>query len=166
MEFSKKEEMKENENQQPRNRNRIFVDRSHRDLVYVELTNSLENEDVSPFESMKNLFMLAVFVGYHEKKKLPLKSGNRVDIFRWDQFGEDDVFLLRALALAETGEIEVLINQDMILSIAEQYAHSGIIEIQEKMEGLRENRIRHLVRLLGARIPMDSTQDLIKTLNV
>lgn len=149
------EDTNESGNQLSRQRNRIFVDKSHRDLIYVELTKPLDDEKISPFESMKNLFMLAVFMGYYEKKRVPLKSGNKIDIFRWDQLSEEDVPLLRALALAETGDVAVLSDQGRILTIAEEYANAGIMEIQEKIVEIPGDRIKVLVNLLGARLPDD-----------
>ena len=148
-----REGINESENQLSRQRNRIFVDKFHRDLIYGELTKPPDDEKV--FESMKNLFMLAVFMGYPEKKRVPLTSGNRIDIFRWDQLGEDDVTLLRALALAETGDVAVLSDQGKILTIAEEYANAGIMEIQEKIEEIPGDRIKLLVSLLGACLPDD-----------
>ena len=104
---------------------------------------------------MKNIFMLATFIGYQEKKRVPLKS--KVDIFTWDILSRDEesVPLLIALALAETGDVEILTDQGRILDIAEEYANAGITEIKEKIADLRANGITHLVGLLGARIPDD-----------
>ena len=150
-----REGINESENQLSRQSNRIFVDKSHRDLIYGELTKPLDDEKVSPFESMKHLFMLAVFIGYRGKKRIPLTSGNRIDIFRWDQLGEEDVTLLRALALAETGDVAVLSDQVRILTIAEEYANAGIMEIQEKIDEIPGDRIKLLVSLLGACLPDD-----------
>ncbi len=138
-------------NQQTRRpRDRIRIDKIHHP-TYIALTKPRENEnhqELSPFESMKNIFMLAIFIGYNEEKRIPLGKDKEL-IFAWAQFShEDDVPLLRALALAETEDVEVLMDQDRILTIAEEYANGGIIEIRKQVEDMPGDRITNLVDLL------------------
>ena len=158
----------ERRNQQSRNRGRIYIDDSYHE-TYVALSSSpkeigVQEESEHLFDSMKNVFMLAVFVGHSQGRREPLKD--RRDIFAWAQFSEErDIPLLRALALAETERVEVLSNRSEILTIAEEYANAGIIEIQEKIADMRENKIMHLVSLLGARIPDDLISDLAEDAN-
>ncbi len=138
-------------NREPkRPRDRIRIDKIHHP-TYVALTKPKENEnrqDLPPFESMKNIFMLAAFIGYNEKKRIPLGKEQEL-IFGWAQFSpEDDVPLLRSLALVETEDVEVLTNQDQILTIAEEYANGGITEISKQVEDMPGDRITNLVDLL------------------
>ena len=138
-------------NQQSRRpRDRIRIDKIHHP-TYIALTKPRENEnhqDLSPFESMKNVFMLATFIGYNEEKRVPLEKDKEL-IFAWARFSpEEDVPLLRALALAETEDVEVLTDQDRILTIAEEYANGGITEIQKQVEDMPGDRITNLVALL------------------
>ena len=147
----------EHRNQQSRDRGRIYIDASHH-ATYVALSSPKEigaQEENEPlFDSMKNVFMLAVCIGYSQGRRKPLKS--RRDIFAWAQFSEErDIPILRAIALAETEQVEVLTNQSEILTIAEEYANVGITEIQEKVAEMRDNKIMHLVSLLGSLIPDD-----------
>ncbi len=138
-------------NQQSRKpRDRIRIDRIHHP-TYVALTKlraSESHKDLFPFESMKNVFMLAIFIGYNEEKRIPLGKDKEM-IFAWTHFSpEEDVPLLRALALAETEDVEVLTDQNRILTIAEEYANGGIIEIQKQVEDMPGDRITNLVDLL------------------
>lgn len=151
-----------NKTQSHQRNNRIHIDKSHHP-VYKELTESEEVKQ--PFDSMKNVFMLAVFIGYQQDQRIPLE--NRVDIFSWDVLSNDEenVSLLRALALAETGDVEVLTDQGEILDIAEQYANAGIREIQEKISDIQDNRIMHLVSLIGKHIPDDLISSLAEDIN-
>lgn len=148
----------EHRNQQSRDRGRIYIEASYHE-IYVALSSprkeiGAQEESEPLFDSMKNVFMLAVFIGHSQGRREPLK--NRRDIFAWAQFSEErDIPLLRALALAESEQVEVLSNRGEILTIAEEYANAGIIEIREKIAEMRENKIMHLVSLLGARIPDD-----------
>lgn len=141
----------------PRN-NRIYIDKSWHPL-YKELTESEGTEQV--FDSMRNIFMFATFIGYQDGNKIPLT--NKVDIFTWDILSgnESNVPLLRALALTETEDIEVLTDQGKILDIAEQYANAGIIEIKKKIGDIQENRIMHLISLLAPRLPNELISNLL-----
>ena len=92
--------------------------------------------------------MLATIVGYNEEKRIPLGKDKEI-IFTWAQFSpEEDVPLLRALALTEAEDIEVLTDRDLILTIAEEYATGGILEIQKQVEDMPGDRITNLVDLL------------------
>ena len=143
--------VEEDRNQQSRRtRDRIRIDKTHHP-TYIALTKPRENEnhqELSPFESMKNIFMLSVFIGYNEEKRIPLGKDKEM-IFAWARFSpEEDVPLLRALALSETEDVEVLTDQDQILTIAEEYANGGITEIQKQVENMPGDRITNLVDLL------------------
>ncbi len=143
--------MKSKKKSNPRN-NRIHIDKIHHP-VYKVLTESEEVKQ--PFDSMKNVFLLATFLGYHQNKRLPLKD--KVDIFSWDVLtrDEENVSLLRALALVVTEDIEVLTDQGRILDIAEEFANAGIIEINEKIAEMQENKVMHMVSLVGEYTPDD-----------
>ena len=132
-------------------RDRIRVDASYHP-IYVALTKPPENverEDPSPFESMKNLFMLAAFIGFREKERIKLGK-DKEGIFAWAQFSQnEDIPLIQSLALAETGTVNVLTDQDEMLTIAEEYANTGIIMIREQVEDMSGNKIMNLVDLLA-----------------
>ena len=126
-------------------RDRIYIDASNHP-IYEDLTTEKEGS-VQPFKSMKDLFLLAVFIGYRRGQRSPLKT--RRGIFAWAQFTpQEDVPVLQALAIAETGNVSVLANQEELLKIAEEYANSGIVEIQEQVAGMPGNRIGNLADLL------------------
>lgn len=84
---------------------------------------------------MKDVFMWAVALGVRTGGRLTL-SGAKAQIFRWDQFSQDlDVPVLKALAVAETGEVEGLLHEDQVLRIAEEYANAGIREVRDELVG-------------------------------
>ena len=147
--------------QQSVERHRISIDRSHHS-TYQELTkrpdkeSSKEEKDFPPFESMKNLFMLATFIGYKNKKRVPLE--NKVDIFSWQVLATDEeyVSLLYALAVTDTNGVEVLTDRNKILSIAEEYANGGILQIEEEVKEMPGDKIEILLDLLRNLIQEDS----------
>ena len=82
---------------------------------------------------MKDVFMWSVVLGLEKGKRRELQ-GSKEQIFRWDQFSQDtDIPTLKALALAESGDAEILIKEDEILRIAEEYANEGIWEIKSRL---------------------------------
>jgi len=97
--------------------------------IYKQLT---EGNDIAsvPFRTMKDVFMWAVSLGCQQGKRRPL-SGKKVTIFRWAQFSPQiDIPLLKALSIADSGNVNVLLSQDEILTIAEEYANAGIYELR------------------------------------
>ncbi len=97
--------------------------------IYKRLTEGTDPVN-APFQTMKDVFMWAACLGYRRGERRPL-TGKRVVIFRWAQFTpQTDIPLLKALAIADTGDVSVLLRRDQILSIAEEYANAGIYEMR------------------------------------
>lgn len=95
--------------------------------IYKEIVErsgqSLEN---APFLLMKDVFMWAAALGFHNGQRRPLTSG-RQQPFRWSQLSQDsDIPALKAIALADTQDVGVLTRSDQILRVAEEYANAGI----------------------------------------
>ena len=137
--------------QSPIQRDRIYIDESHHGL-YKELTTEKEGL-LEPFKTMKDLFLFATLVGYRCGERMPLAKG--VGIFSWAQFSaQEDVPVLRSLAIAETGDVTVLASRDELLTIVEEYANGGIVEIREQVAEMPGNRIANLVGLLQKWMPI------------
>ena len=135
-------------------RDRIYINESHHE-IYKDLTAEKEDSP-QPFKTMKDLFLCATLVGYQRGERMPLEKG--IGIFAWAQFSaQEDVPVLRALAIAETGDVNVLANQDELLTIAEEYANGGIVEIQEQVAEMPGSRIANLVGLLQKWMPVGAT---------
>jgi len=116
--------------------------------LYKQLTDkSTQDPETAPFLLMKDVFMWAVALGVKEGKRRPL-SGSREQIFRWDQFAQDmDIPALKAIALAETGEVEVLLQEDKILRIVEEYANAGIHEVKREVIDQPGEALWNMIRL-------------------
>jgi dnd system-associated protein 4 len=119
--------------QEAKGSNRVAIEKDVHQLYRDLSERSSQNPESAPFLLMKDVFMWAVALGVKEGKRRPL-IGSREQIFRWDQFSQDiDIPALKAIALAETGEVEVLIQEDQILRITEEYANVGIHEIKREI---------------------------------
>lgn len=126
---------------------RVSIENSHHDF-YKQLSDSSEDPERCPFRTMKDIFMLAMCLGYRQEQRRPLASG-RKQIFHWTQFSEQvDEPILKAIAIAATGDIQVLSNQEEILRIAEEYANAGIHELRTQVEEEIGEPLWNLVELV------------------
>ncbi len=112
---------------------RVSIDRNVHDY-YIQLSRqSRSGPEDAPFLLMKDVFMWSVALGV-ERGKRRVVSGSREQIFRWDQFSQEtDIPALKAIALAETGDVEVLVDEARILRIAEEFANEGIWELKTRL---------------------------------
>jgi len=109
------------------------------------------DSDISVFKSYKDLFVLAVCVGYvnNERKPLSEKSGE----IRWEYLTRENKMVIDSIALSESADPKLLIdsNQDYLekkVTIAEEYANGGIDvlknELLEKPGSPLENLISYM----------------------
>jgi dnd system-associated protein 4 len=100
--------------------------------IYKQLTegNNMLN---APFHTMKDVFMWAVCIGVRQGQRKPL-SGKKLTIFRWAQFdAQIDISILKAIAIAEHGDVDILLRRNDILTIAEEYANVGIYDLRDSL---------------------------------
>lgn len=110
-----------------RSTGRVSIETSVHDF-YKQLTTSKSAEE-SPFLTMKDLFMLAACLGFRMKQRKPL--GKREQPFHYSVFTEaEDIPILKAIAIATTGDVAVLAEPECIVEIAEEYANAGIHELR------------------------------------
>ena len=107
---------------------RVHIDESGSD-VYRQLKSgpTTQAED-APFETFKDIFVLAACLGFRNRRRVPI--GKAESEFRVSVFTEDDLAILKALAIAETGDVDVLTREGEVLAIAEEYANAGIHEVR------------------------------------
>lgn len=125
--------------------NRIQIDDSVID-IYKAISDGSDSEMV-PFTTMKEVFMVAAFLGYRSGARRRLSGGAKTTI-RQEVF-ERDMDLLKALAIADTKDVTVLQREGEILTIAEEYAHAGIHELQGNLLGQHGKPLWNLVSLLS-----------------
>lgn len=106
-------------------RDRIQVCDSKHD-IYKDLTEGAN----PPFKTMKDAFMLAVCLGHQQKSRTPLEK--KRGIFDWSVFSEqEDLPILYSIGIAEVQDINILVNGDHLLTIAEEYANTGILHLKQ-----------------------------------
>src|SRR6476620_11363999 len=104
-------------------RDTVAIDKSVH-AIYQELTSGTDPV-ITPFRSMKDVFMWSMLLGVRAGERRPLER--REVIFRWGQFSaEIDVPLIKAVALAMEGDVAVLASRNAMLTTAEEFANGGV----------------------------------------
>jgi len=109
------------ERQLPRD---ISVEHGKKHQKFKELIES----KLSPFykKTMKDVFMYALGIGFANNKRAKLKK--KAGTIPLRTFNENDKALIKSIAIAETGSMDVLFGENIkeAFDIAEEYANGGI----------------------------------------
>lgn len=108
------------------------IDRFNVDKKDFSDFNRLKEND-TPFAGAHNkeVFLAAMVVGYHEGCRIEIK--NKLGYFLEKDLSKEDAALIRAIAVAEEGGLNVLLDKQKIYSVAEQYATGGISLLKAKV---------------------------------
>lgn len=128
---------------------RVYIDEAAAEF-YRQLKKEATSEpEQSPFDTFKDLFMFATCLGFENGRRTkPRKGGNGGEVPA-KVFTEDDMAILKAIAIAETGDVEVLARLGEILGIAEEYANTGIHEVKAYLLDEGGRPLWNLVNLLN-----------------
>jgi len=111
---------------------RIQIDESVID-IYKVLSEGDSPEDV-PFNTMRDIFLLAACTAFENgSTRTPLPASSKKITIRQDVFGDDGLAVMRALAIAATGDVATLADEGQVLTIAEELAHIGIHDLQNQL---------------------------------
>lgn len=83
----------------------------------------------------RQLFLLCVVVAFNRgefDQKVPKR---KTDGPRFDELSDENFLLLDAVALAHAGDRRVLLNQEKVFDIAEQYAAAGLRALLADLAG-------------------------------
>lgn len=128
---------------------RVYIDEGVID-VYRQLKKEANNEvEQAPFDTYKDLFMFAACMGFQNGRRTKPRKGNNGGEVPSKVFTEDDLAILKAIAIAETGDVEVLNRFGEVLVIAEEYANAGIYEVKSSLLDERGRPLWNLVHLIG-----------------
>jgi dnd system-associated protein 4 len=132
------------------------------DKVYKIYKTLAEGNNIHsvPFRTMKDVFMWAVCLGVRQGKRRPLTSKKITTIFRWTQFdAQIDIPLLKAIAIVESGDINILLHRTDILNIAEEYANGGIYILRESLLTESSQPLWNLVDILSPQSEKQKTME-------
>jgi len=116
--------------------------------IYKELTDGTDPVTV-PFKTMKDIFLWAAVLGNSRGERRPI-VGKKLTIFRWAQFSaQTDIPMVKAISLADGNDINVLLSQDEMLTIIEEYANAGIHDLGSALLGQSRQPLWNLVLCLN-----------------
>ena len=98
------------------------------DLEY-HLKRNTEKNRISNLE----LFMLCLGIGFEAKQKRPTPP-RKTDAVRLADIKEKTLAIWQAIAVSDTGSPEVLLDEDQVFDIIEQYAAAGLMILSVEMK--------------------------------
>ncbi len=101
---------------------------------------------LAPFKSLKDAFLMAVCLGVKTGRRIPLKQRHELALLTYFN-DHQDMAVFRAIAIAESGNVEILAEQNQVLTIAEEYANAGFEELRRTAWGVALP-LHHMVELL------------------
>lgn len=111
-------------------------------------THSMISEVKSkPFTELKFAFLWAVALGVKEKRRTPLQ-GSRDGVFMASNLNDDQKTFLYTIAIAETEDLGVVANEDLVQQIAEEYANTGASRLKELVDSSAGDPLWKLVDLV------------------
>jgi len=106
------------------------------DRLYVnkrdDFKRLLEKDSPLVGYDYKYIFMLALTIGFVEACRLVLES-SKEELTRIEYLNGKEKSIIKAIAVAETQDLNVLLNINKIYSIAEEYAAGGIKLLIQKV---------------------------------
>lgn len=133
-------------------RDRVYCEQSqieiYRDLAGTSESGrkSAHGTDLPPFKSLKDAFLMAVCLGVKTGRRIPLRQRHELALLTY--FNEHrDMAVLRAIAIAESGNVEILADENQVLTIGEEYANAGFEELRRTAWGVALP-LHHIVELL------------------
>jgi len=122
----------------------------HLDEEFKKFVDAIEKD--GPFEGAahKDVFIIALVLGFNKGKRTPIKKRLSGGFFREDTFNDDQRNLIATIAIAHKENLEILMekNKDELFSIAEEYANTGfpILREQLALSGTFEKRLESELR--------------------
>lgn len=130
----------------PVSRDTVSIDESVH-YIYKELTDGTDPVTV-PFKTMKDVFLWAASLGYKRGERRPI-AGKKLTIFRWAQFNsQTDIPVVKAISLADGNDIDVLLSQDEMLNVTEEYANAGIHDLRARLYDEHGQPLQNLVKMI------------------
>jgi len=98
------------------------------------LYKELENNPNSPFyeEELVDIWLFTVGYGRQHGEREPL-PGNKKWMLRMTSLDADEEWIVKSIAIEETGTTAVIQNGQHVFTIAQEYANSGIELVHEEV---------------------------------
>jgi len=101
----------------------LSCEHGDRDSIYNRLR---KEEELFKDVDLKHIFLLAMAIGFKEGFKSKINKKESGGLLRVDSLKDKEKDFIKAIAVASTGDITVLLNKRLPYIIAEEYANGGI----------------------------------------
>lgn len=90
-------------------------------------------EKDSPFvgKENKDLFMMALIIGFHEETRV--KLDRKEGFFLLYHLNDKENSIIKAIAVVKEGDLNILLDKKKVYSIVEEYAAGGIKLLKDKV---------------------------------
>lgn len=137
---------------------------SERDRFYVQkdkhhLFQRLSQGDDAPFKTMKDVWVLAAAMGVHVGRRAQLRGGTQHVGFWHYLSTQEDIPVLQAIAVAETGDVAVLGDRSKVIKIVEEYANGGIDLLIDATRADRDSTVISLASLVVKEAELEKERD-------
>jgi hypothetical protein len=106
---------------------RLYIRKSDR----KDYDRLLEKDSPLVGKENKDLFTMALITGFHEGTRLKLDK--REGFFLLYHLNDEENSIIKAIAVAEEGDLNILLDKKKVYSIAEEYAAGGIKLLRDKV---------------------------------
>lgn len=106
---------------------RVNIRKSDR-LIYERL---FKNDSPFAKKEAKELFIMAMILGFCNGTKVELDT--KEGYVRIEYFSDEQKSIIKAIAVAESGNLNILLKKKEVFSIAEKYAAGGIALLKDEV---------------------------------
>lgn len=126
---------------------RVYIDKDKHDIYERLVKRGPDNPDHFPFQTMKDLFLLAACLGAKNNSYEPLQSSK--DIFNSDVFDErTDVPIMSALAYQKIQSLSILTDERKVLDVVQCFANGGIDYVVEEVINNPGKPLNNLISII------------------
>ena len=111
---------------------RLYIKKSYE----RDFKDLLEKDSPLHKKDRKHIFMMAMVLGFHKGSKVDLDK--KEEFVRIEYLNDNEISLIKAIAISEEDDLNILLDEQRIYSIAEKYASGGIKYLKEMALG-KEN---------------------------
>ena len=121
--------------------NHFYIEKNYSDFFN---NSKILNADRTEAVTKRENFLLLVALGYYcgFRTEFENSRAKASDIFVMNQLRDNELSLLYAIAIAETGDLEVVNDDLKVADIAMEFANTGIIELQKIEKSKKRNEIK------------------------
>lgn len=102
-----------------------------------EIYDNLKEKDTSPFQGQENriLYMNALAIGYTDGERIEFEAGEKEGFILLSTLQDEDKAIIKAVAVAERENLNVLVDNEEVIRIADEYAAGGIQLLNDNVFG-------------------------------